>query len=149
MNRDVNFWKAIAAHRSIAPYILEFDVEAVVSHPRVIPMADEHGGYLFFCLDALGTVFEVHAMITPEGRGRRALALAFWSLEQLFMRGARIIIAHEDCRNAMSLPPRTFGFEPCGEPIVSGGEIYRQWILTKATWFASPARKRLKPCLQH
>lgn len=151
--RDAHFWRRIANHPEVAPTIasgyLNFDVSEIVQHPRVISFSNAHGGYLFYCLDVLTTTFEVHALITPEGRGRSAWLLAVNALTTMFDNSARIIIAHEVLNRPMSRCPRSFGFELAGQFEETSLGTMRPWVLTQNAWFRSHAHKTMvRRCLQ-
>lgn len=146
MNRDPQLWRRVASHPGVEPFIIgqgTWDIADIVSHPRVLPFANAHGGFLFFALDVIGSVFEVHAMMEPCGRGYEAWALAVNSFEHMFSDRCRVMIAQEVAFNPMSRAPRTFGFELAGEWVGH----YRPWVLTRDKWFASPSRQRMKKCL--
>ena len=95
--RDGAFWRAVVDHPDVAHVKmgLPFDVEGLVAHEQVIPLASEHGGFIFCRLDGVGRVFELHTMFTPEGRGREVTAAAKEAFAWMFRAGARVITTYE------------------------------------------------------
>lgn len=96
----------------------------------------EHGGFFLAQIDPLGRVHELHAAFRPEGWGdepgrllKRFLAEDGWD----------VILATEVEGNWRSRPPKSFGFRPAGP---FAGQ-FRTWILTRAAWEQSPARRRM------
>lgn len=146
--RDPAFWTAVIEHPEVKPHVTlgrQIDIAGALESPLIIPLAAEHGGFLFVRLDGLGRVYELHAMFTPEGWGREALQALKETVSEAFARGAQLITASEVEGHWRSRPPKTFRFEPCGafEPAAGFTERFRTWALTRAAWEASPARQRM------
>ena len=144
VERDPAFWTAIASHPEVAPALLGLPpakVGALARRPEMLPLASEHGGFLFTRLDAMGFVCELHTLFRPEGWGREALFAGIESLGVVWALGYQTIVTFESRANARSRPPRTFGFRKAGDwrstPV---GEL-RMWTLTQSAWNASPARR--------
>lgn len=141
VERDPAFWRGIVGHPDVAPSLHALSPETfsnLAACEWVKPYASAHGGYLFLQQDGLGRVWEVHAVFTPEGWGReatesgkRALADFDWQL-----------ITTSEMPGGFTAP-RSFGFRPAGEFEPSPLGPLRTWILTRAAWEASPARRRL------
>ena len=147
LNRDPAFWEAVIAHPDVGPNVTfgqEIDVAGLVQHPGVVPLASEHGGFVFVQLDALGRVWELHTAYRPEGWGREVLFAAKSAFTRMFADGADLITTHEVEGNWRSRPPKTFRFEPAGEFRQALGKHLRTWMLTRAAWEASPARQRME-----
>lgn len=143
-DRDVAFWRDVAEHPAVAPHVSlgrASTIEALVNHPLVTPLRSEHGGFLFVRLDAPGRVYDLHTLYTPEGWGREVHGAAKLAFDEMFRRGAQVIVTNEVAGNRRSQPPKTFRFAPCGDfaPSLYGPD-FRTWILTRAAWDSSPAR---------
>lgn len=141
-----DWWRSIAEHPEVAPHISfgqEFDVMDLVEHPSVLPLRAEHGGFLFFRLDGLGRVYELHTLFTPAGWGREVLAAAKLAFAKMFERGAQVITTYEVEGWWRSRPPKSFGFRSAGGFAPDLGRSLRTWILTSDAWDASPARRRM------
>ena len=145
--RDPSFWRAVIDHPQVKPHVTlghAFDVAPLVASARVLPLASENGGFLMVQLDGIGRVFELHTMFRPEGWGREVLLALKDACEMMFCeRGAQIITTYEVATNKRSQPPKTFRFQPAGdfEPCDYGD--FRSWVLTKADWLTSPARRSM------
>ncbi|HEY5289791.1 MAG TPA: hypothetical protein VIJ59_07130 [Caulobacteraceae bacterium] len=145
IERDPDFWRAVAAHPAVAPALLGFDAARVgelVRMPGILPMAAEHGGFLFLRLDTQGFTCELHTLFTPEGWGREVFIAAILAFNGVWMLGYQSIVTFEAATNPKSRPPLTFGFVPCGTWRETAFGSLRQWILTEAAWRAAPAAKR-------
>jgi hypothetical protein len=145
VERDVGWWAAVASHPAVRETLGGMDplkLAKVAAAPDVLPLASEHGGFLFVKLDPLGFVAELHTLFTPEGWGREALTAGIEAINAIWVCGYQAITTFEVRANARSRPPVSFGFAQAGEwkdsPI---GEI-RLWVLTAAAWAASPGMKR-------
>lgn len=125
-DRDEAFWLRVAP--DLAPHVLQ--------SPVVTPLRSDNGGYLFARIDALGAVYDLHAAFHPIGWGKEANATLKAALRLL--ERWQIITVSEVADNPRSRPPLSFGFRPAGG-FVDG---YRSWVLTRAGWEASPARRR-------
>jgi hypothetical protein len=146
-DRDPGFWQAVADHPAVKPHVglgADLDCSEIVSNRAVTPLASAHGGYLFYRLDVLGRIQELHAMFTPEGWGREALSTLKEAVTEMFARGADLIAVHEVEGNWRSRPPRSFGFRPCAEfaEAAGYGERMRTWSMSRSAWLASPAHRR-------
>lgn len=141
-----DWWREIADHPEVKPHIClgsELDVMAVVTHPSVLPLRSEHGGFLFAGLDGLGRVYELHTLFTPEGWGREVLSSSKLAFNEIFGRGAQLVTTFEVEGWWRSRPPRSFGFRPLGGFAPSRLGSLQTWILTRDAWEASPARLRM------
>jgi hypothetical protein len=148
VERDPEFWTAIASHPAVAPTLLGLPaakVGALARRPDMLPLASDHGGFLFARLDTLGFACELHTLFTPEGRGREALIAGVSALGAVWALGYQIIVTFEARANARSQPPKSFGFRQAGDWRTTPVGDLRTWTLTQSGWTASPAR-RLK-CL--
>lgn len=129
LERDPAFWVATG---------VEGDWPLLTGSPVCLPLACEHGGFIFVRLDALGRVLDLHAAFKPSGWGRVANHHLKACLAHLV--GWDLITATEVEGNWRSRPPKSFGFRPAG-PVAAG---FRTWVLTRAGWEASPARRRME-----
>jgi hypothetical protein len=150
-NKDPEFWREIACHPEVAPYLDmgRADIGSIALLPGVIPMATEHGGFLVCPLDASKCVWELHALYTPDGWGREVHRAGFEMMLFLFGRGAHVVIVTEIEHNWRSKPPRSFGYTPCGEFVFSPvlGRRVRTWSLSSLDWLSSPAfRRGIRKC---
>jgi len=146
-NRDPRFWREVINHPDVLPWVARgqvLNIEALLQHPGVTPLASDHGGYWFIQTDALGCVFELHTMFTPQGWGREALETAREAFRQMFASGANLIVTTETADNARSRPPLSFGFREAGPYRNSPLGDQRTWFLTRDAWEQSPARRRVK-----
>ena len=141
VERDPAFWAAVAGHPALRAVMGRMDpaqIAAVAVNPLALPLAAEHGGFIFLRADALGFVADLHTLFTPEGWGREALTAGIEAINAVWLCGYQIITTFEVKANPRSRPPRSFGFSQAGEwrqsPI---GEI-RLWSLSVSAWAASP-----------
>jgi len=147
LSRDVAFWTKVAEHPEVGPHVSwgqEIDIGALVEHPRVLPLRAEHGGFLFVQLDGLGRVYELHSLFTPEGWGREVSRTLKAALEEVFGQGAQVVTTYQVSDNWRSQPPKSFRFEPAGDFAPALGKELRTWILTRAAWEGSPARRSME-----
>lgn len=126
--RDAGLINFYANHPDIRPYIGgtgELDLSAATFDPHVA-LFGEHGG---FCLTwTAPETYEVHTLITQEGRGRWAFAFAKECIANMIARGAthlwtRVHPAHRHT----AIFTRRMGFRPCGSVLTDfggGAEIY-------------------------
>lgn len=146
--RDPAFWQAVADHPEVAPHInlglTGCDMTEVVGHAAVLPLATEHGGFLFLRLDAIGRVYELHTMYTPEGWGREVLLALKQAVAKVFDGGCQVITTYEVGGWWRSRPPKSFGFIRAGDFAAVAGlsALLSTWILTSDAWDKSPARRR-------
>jgi hypothetical protein len=144
IERDGAWWARVAAHEAVAAHIgvSPAEVALFACDQRVVPLAAEHGGFLFRNLDGLGFVFELHTLFTPEGWGREVAAASHEAFRLMFGGRTSAIVTHEQRDWWRSVPPKSHGWTLAGDwretPV---GEL-RMWILTLSAWAASPAVKR-------
>ena len=150
IERDPAFWSEVARHPALRSMLGEADPEmigALALREGVLPLAAEHGGFLFIRQDMLGFVCELHTLFTPEGWGREVLTAGIEALGAIWLLGFSTIVTLEMRQNPRSQPPRSFGFVQAGDWREAMIGEARMWILTKAAWEASPAAKRRAKCL--
>lgn len=142
LERSADFWRDVVRHPKVAHVTmgLPFDIGALVEHERVIPLASEHGGFLFCQLDGLGRVFELHTLFKPEGWGREVSGAAKEAFAEMFASGARVITTYEV--EGWTAPPLSFGWRTAGDFSPSPLGNLRTWVLTLDGWEASPACRR-------
>ena len=149
IERDPGFWTSIAAHPDLAAMRMGLPAEAIgalASRADMLPLASDHGGFLFGRLDGLGFACELHTLFTPEGWGREALISGVEALGAVWALGYQAVLTSEVRDNPRSRPPRTFGFLQAADWRATPFGELRLWTLTRSRWDSSPAR-RLKPCL--
>lgn len=150
-DRDVSFWSTVYEHPEVKPHVglgQDIDLAEILDNPWVVPLRAEHGGFLFVRLDGMGRVYELHTMFTPEGWGREVLLALKAATQEIFERGAQVIVTYDVEGNWRSRPPKTFRFEPAGEFAPTRlGRSLRSWVLTRTAWETSPARQRMASCL--
>lgn len=143
VERDPAFWRGILAHPEVRHVMRGIDpaaaLDAILSNTTVIPVASEHGGYLFVQMDPLGRVYDLHAAYTPEGRGREANEALKAALDLV---QADVVIAFET-DDAQSRPPLSFGFRAAGLADETPLGLVRTWVLTREAWEASKVRARM------
>lgn len=141
-DRDPAFWSWLYEHPEVKPYVSlghDVDIAQAVANPWVTPLRSRYGGFLFYRLDGLNFVHELHTMFVPEGRGRHVLQAAKLAFEHMFSQGAKIIVTYEVEGQSMSRPPRTFRFAPAGDFETTPLGRFRSWFLTRDAWEKSPA----------
>lgn len=144
VERDPAFWTAVAAHPAVAPMLRGGSpdlIGALAARAGVLPLAAEHGGFLFVRADALGFTCELHTLFTPEGWGREALTAGIEALGAVWACGFCLITTFEARDNPRSRPPKTFGFARAGDWRETPFGELRPWALTRVAWDASPARR--------
>jgi hypothetical protein len=142
--RDPDWWTAIAAHPGVADGVYGMTPEAVgkiAERADIVPLASEHGGFLFARLDVLGFARDMHCIYTPEGWGREVTLALVVALETIFQQ-AQIVQVFEMATNPNSRPPRSFGFAIAGEFRRTTLGFLRLWVLTQTAWESSPAHRR-------
>lgn len=107
----------------------------------LLPLAAEHGGFIFAPRDALGRVVELHTLFTPEGWGREAAMAGKQALAMVFDR-YDLVVTYERVGDWRTRPPRSFGFKPCGGDFDMNDTTWRLWQLSREMWRASPACER-------
>lgn len=143
IERDPAFWIGVAQHPMVTPLLGDLNavqIADVIARPNILPLASDHGGFLFASIDSLGRVLELHTLYTPEGWGREVHAAAKAAFEFVFDRGAVMVFTYDIEENPRSRPPRTFGFRPAGERLTSPHGAAQAWVLTREGWMASPGR---------
>lgn len=148
IERDPAFWASIAENPAVAATLgaaTPAQVGALARLPHFLPLASEHGGFLFGRMDPLGFTCELHSLFAPEGWGREALVAGVRSIGFVWALGYQLVTTFEVQGNSRSRPPKTFGFTMAGDWRETPLGTLRLWTLTQAAWNASPAR-RLK-CL--
>jgi len=151
VNRDPAFWTRVAAHPAVSGMLHGVSPQAIgalAAHEGMLPLASEHGGFLFARMDGFGFVRELHTLFTPEGWGREALTSGIEALGLLFAHECQMVTTYEVADNPRSRPPKTFGFAVAGDWRETVVGTLRLWILTREAWMASPARTRRAKCLQ-
>ncbi|HEV7159023.1 MAG TPA: hypothetical protein VGN38_11760 [Caulobacteraceae bacterium] len=142
IERDPAFWSGIAGHPAVRERLFGIAPERIGAFavgPGVIPLAAEHGGYLFARRDELGLHCELHSLFTPEGWGREVVRAGLLALGFVFGEaGFTLITTLEVAGNPRSKPPARVGFIPCGDFFERPLGSFRLWALTKAAWQASP-----------
>lgn len=152
IERAPAFWQAVAQHPLVAPNVM-FEEDMgwdFVEQESVVPLASEHGGFLFVRLDAIGRVCELHTLFTPEGWGHEVSSAAKEAFAHVFGEGFQMVVTMEVSGNAKSQPPKSFGWKPCGgfETVKILDRSLKSWFLTLDAWNASPAKKRFdRQCL--
>lgn len=143
--RDPAFWERIASHPACAPALHGVEPEhfatEAVQHP-MLPLASEHGGFVFVPRDAFGRTVELHTLYTPEGWGREAAAAGKAALQRVF-ETYDLVITYERDGDWRTRPPRSFGFRPCGSAFEMNGNTWRLWALSADGWRASPSCQRM------
>lgn len=145
--RDPGFWQTVAEHPGVAPHVFlghgPVSLAALVTHDSVLPLASEHGGFLFCRLDGPGRLWELHTMYTPEGWGREVLQAAKAAFSRVFEQ-AQVVTTYEVEGWWRSRPPKSFGFQRAGDfqAVPEIGAALSTWILTRTAWETSPAHRR-------
>lgn len=148
LQRDPDFWIRVAGDANARVSLLgktpEF-VAQVAQHPRCIPLATAHGGFLLSQLDDLARGFDVHAIFESERPYRETYDAASALFTMLF-RGAHYVTVHEIEGDAAFTPPKSFGFRLAADwsdGVLEDAKIRsRTWILTANDWRESPAGRR-------
>lgn len=144
-DRDPAFWARVAEHPEVAPHISlgrSIDLAPLLADSRVTALRAVNGGFIFFQLDALGLVQDLHTLFTPEGWGREVLFAAKDAFREVFRRGAQLVVTHEVQGWWRSRPPRSFRFVPSAHeftPTTYGG--LKIWTLSREAWERAPANR--------
>ncbi len=147
IERDPAFWTGIAAHPAVAGALMGLppaEVGRFAARGDVLAIAARHGGFIFARTDALGFIADLHTLFTPEGWGREALAAGIEAINLVWLAGYQAVTTFEVEANPRSRPPRTFGFSQAGDWRATPFGPLRLWMLTRAAWEASPAKRRAK-----
>lgn len=141
--RSGAFWRDVVDHPQVVHVTmgLPFDIEGLVGHESVTPLASQSGGFLFCRLDGLGRVYELHTLFKPEGWGREVAGSAKEAFAHMFDAGAQVITTYEV--EGWAAPPLSFGWRAAGGFAASPIGNSRTWVLTLEAWAASPARRRM------
>jgi hypothetical protein len=121
--RDADLINGFANHPEIRPFIGgvgELDLSAATRDPH-FALA---GGYGCFVLTwTAPETYEVHTLITPEGRGQWAFAFARDCIAYMVGQGASHLWTrvHPKHRHT-AIFTRKVGFKPCGQVLTSFGE---------------------------
>lgn len=145
LERDPAFWVGVASHPAVAQALAGMApaaVASIVARDDVLPLAAEHGGYLFRRLDPLGHICELHSLFTPDGWGREALTAGLQAINAVWIAGYQLVTTHQVRANPRSQPPRTFAFTPAGDWRPSPIGDVRLWTLSRLAWESSPAARR-------
>lgn len=145
VERDPEFWTQIAQHPVVAGLLGHFtsaQIADVIALPTVLPLAAEHGGFLFSGIDSASRVAELHTLFAPEGWGREVHQAAKEAFDHVFGVGVDMVLTYEMAGNAHSRPPRSFGFRPMSEMKATPYGDGRLWMLSHEAWLASPGRRR-------
>jgi hypothetical protein len=143
--RDPAFWVRVASHPQVRETLFGLDPEEiapVISSPDVLPLASEHGGFLFGKVGSLDAIRELHTLFTPEGWGREVHSAGKAALQIVFG-VCDLVTTFEVLSNPRSRPPKSFGFQPASEARSSAFGPVKTWLLTKDAWEQSPARRRM------
>lgn len=139
VERDPEFWRSLlmdpanaAALRGIDPGV---GIDLVIGNPTVLPIASENGGYIFVQMDPYQRVWDLHAVYSPQGRGREAHDALKRALDLV---SADLVLVFET-EEPGSRPPASFGFRAASD----GADGVRTWVLTREAWEASKARARM------
>lgn len=147
--RDAGFWQAVADHPEVAPHVSlgqAVDLGEILKIPGVVPLAAEHGGFIFVPQDSIGRTFELHTLFTPEGWGREVAEALKSANEWMRQRGAQVLTTYQVEGNWRSQPPKTHGWKAAGDFAPSPVGQLKTWVLLMSDWLASPAYLRFKRC---
>lgn len=82
---DPTYLNSVANHPDVRPWIGgdgPIDMSALIANPENIALQAEHGGFLLLKLEP--TIYEVHTMFLPEGRGKWLFAALDAGSEYVF-----------------------------------------------------------------
>lgn len=142
--RDPAFWARVIEHPDVAPHVLlgtSVDLAKCLEHPAMTPLRAVNGGFLFYRMDNLGFVQELHTMFTPEGWGREVLFAAKDAFREMFRRGTQLVVTYEIEGWWRSRPPRSFRFAPAADFAPTPYGALKIWTLTRDAWELSPANR--------
>lgn len=144
VERDAAFWDRIADHPEVRPWVLlEGSLAHLIQDDRAMPLATDHGGAIFWNVDGLGFVVEMHTLFTPEGWGREVAMFGRACIRQV-MSTASLILTHEQEGYWRSRPPRSHGWKPFGDFEDAGfPRRLKLWGLSRQSWLESPIGRRV------
>lgn len=146
VERNPAFWFDVASHPQVAEVMGHYSAEqitAIISQPGLLPLAADHGGFLFRRCDGFGRVCELHTLFKPDGWGREVNTAAKEAFGFVFFTaGCQMVITYEMAANKHSRPPLSFGFVPIGTMEPSDFGEARSWFLTRDAWTSSPAGRK-------
>jgi hypothetical protein len=150
INRDAAFWDRIASHPAVAPHIFmggePQSLAPLVENPKAHPYASANGGAIFSPVDPLGFVVEMHTLYTPEGWGREVATFGKQFINDV-LQTASLILTHEQEGHWRSRPPKSHGWQACGDYVECGfPHRLKLWALSREAWFASPVGRKMQ-CL--
>ena len=146
IERDPAWWEAIASHPAVGGALHGVEpatIGRIAAMPSMLPLAAQHGGFMFGAMDGFGFVRELHTLFTPEGWGREAVMAGVEALQILFAGPCQAVVTYEVAENHRSRPPKRFGFVAAGEFVETPFGALRLWMLTRLAWEAAPIRKRV------
>jgi hypothetical protein len=115
----------------------------LILNEKARPYASEHGGVIFLPVDPLGFVVEMHTLYTPEGWGREVAVNGKAFVQEVF-EAVSLILTHEQEGHWRSRPPRSHGWQACGDYQKAGlCHRLKLWALTREAWRASPVGRKL------
>lgn len=146
IRRDVAFWDRIASLPEVAPHIFlgkgPQSLGPVIENPAVRPYASENGGLIFSPADDHGFVMDLHTLYAPEGWGREVAKFSKLAFADIF-RTASLILTHEQEGYWRSRPPRSHGWQACGDYTDCGfPRRLKLWSLSREAWNASPIGRK-------
>ena len=140
--RDADLVNRIANHPAVRPHIGasgqgEIDFTAVVADDANVCVELEHGVMLF--VPKGPGVYELHTLITPEGRGSAVLPAAHKAFGFMFSNGCEVLLTFAPASNRpAALMARRAGFKATSvEPNAwEDGSDVTHFRLTRAEWSA-------------
>ena len=110
---DVSRLNAVANHPEVYPQLGvtgAVDLSGIASNPANVVIENEHGGFVFWCLEP--GRYEMHTMFLPEGRGRAALDAAAEALRYMFVEtpAVEVVTKTAGSNPAAGLMARKAGF---------------------------------------
>lgn len=146
--RGLDFWLPVFEAEECQPAHcgLQVNAEALgkfLQSPFVMPLAGDHGGYLFVQKDDHGMIWELHSLFKRPGWGKEAARIGKAALFRMFGEGMQLLYTYEV--KGLPSPPLSYGWKPAQSDYgVSAIGPVRIWILTKTGWECSSARRSAK-----
>jgi len=115
VERDPVWWTDIASHPAVIGTlngVAPATVGSLAARADIMPLASEHGGFMFVRQDAFGFVCELHTLFTPEGWGREVAAAAKEAFNAVFLCHYQAVVTLEVRANPRSQPPRSYWLHP-------------------------------------